>query len=60
MADIGRPKAENPKNINVKIRFDKESHDRLLQYCTDQKITQTEAIRMALNEFLNKEQRTAH
>lgn len=50
----GRPKAENPKNIDVKVRFDKDLNDRLLQYCEQHGLTRTEAIRQAVNMLLDK------
>lgn len=29
----GRPKSDNPKDIDVKVRFDKQSHEELMEYC---------------------------
>lgn len=51
----GRPKAENPKDIDVKVRFDKELHEKLLQYCQDNNITRTEAIRRGVHLLLAQE-----
>lgn len=51
----GRPKAENPKDIDVKVRFDKELHDKLVQYCSEHGITRTEAIRNGVHLLLDKE-----
>lgn len=48
----GRPKAENPKDINVKVRFDEELHNKLLNYCKEHKITRTEAIRKGVHLLL--------
>lgn len=45
----GRPKSENPKSIDVKVRFDEENHKSLLQYCESHNITRTEAIRQAVD-----------
>lgn len=45
----GRPKSDNPKNIDVKIRFDKQSHDKLMEYCEKNGLTRTEAIRKAVD-----------
>ena len=45
----GRPKSENPKSIDVKVRFDEENHKRLLKYCESHNITRTEAIRQAVD-----------
>lgn len=50
----GRPKSENPKDIDVKVRFDKELHSELLKYCKDHNITRTEAIRQGVHLLLAK------
>ena len=50
----GRPKAENPKDIDVKVRFDKELHERLLAYCKDHGIARTEAIRRGIYLLLEQ------
>ncbi len=50
----GRPKSENPKDINVKVRLDKETHEKLLSYCQEHGITQTEAIRQGIHLLLAK------
>lgn len=51
----GRPKIEKPKNIDVKVRFDEESHEELLEYCKNQNVTKTQVIRKAVSEYLEKE-----
>lgn len=51
----GRPKMENPKDIDVKVRFDKEMHEKLLEYCQEHGITRTEAIRKAVQTLLDAE-----
>lgn len=51
---IGRPKVDNPKNIDVKVRFDEETNKKLLKYCEEHKITRTEAIRQGVYLLLNK------
>ncbi len=48
----GRPKAENPKDIDVKVRFDKDLHEKLLKYCQEHNITRTEAIRRGVQLLL--------
>lgn len=50
----GRPKADNPKCIDVKVRFDKETHDKLLEYCEKNRITRTEALRKGIELLLRK------
>lgn len=51
----GRPKAENPKDIDVKVRFDRVTHEKLLAYCQERGITRTEAIRKAVQALLDAE-----
>lgn len=53
----GRPKAENPKNIDIKVRFDEEGNELLLEYCKRNNITRTEAIRKAVQMLLEKEKK---
>ena len=50
----GRPKAENPKDIDVKVRFDRELNDKLLKYCEENNITRAEAIRQGVHLLLEK------
>ena len=45
----GRPKRDNPKDIDVKVRFDKQSHEELMEYCKKNGVTRTEAIRKAVD-----------
>lgn len=51
----GRPKSENPKDVDVKVRFDKELNAKLLQYCQEHEITRTEAIRRGVHLLLSQE-----
>lgn len=50
----GRPKAENPKDINVKVRFDETLHSDLIEYCKKNNITRTEAIRQGVRLLLGE------
>lgn len=50
----GRPKVDNPKCFDVKVRFDKESHDKLVDYCEKHNITRTEAIRKGIELLLKQ------
>ena len=50
----GRPKVDNPMDINVKIRFDKDLHEKLMKYCEENNITRTEAIRQGVNLLLEQ------
>lgn len=49
----GRPKAENPKEVDVKVRLDKELNEKLLEYCKLNNITRAEAIRQGVHLLLN-------
>lgn len=51
----GRPKAENPKDIDVKVRFDKVTHEKLMAYCREHDVTRTEAIRKGVQMLLDAE-----
>ena len=51
----GRPKSDNPKDIDVKVRFDKELHNKLTAYCEKYKITRTEAILCGVHLLLDTE-----
>lgn len=44
----GRPKSDKPKNIDVKIRFDEEEHNKLMEYCKKHEMSRTEVIRKAV------------
>ena len=51
----GRPIVGNKKDIEVKVRFDKETHDRLLEYCKKSDITRTEAIRKGVKLLVSED-----
>lgn len=51
----GRPIVGAKKDIDVKVRFDKETHNKLLEYCKGNNITRTEAIRQGVNLLLSKQ-----
>ena len=50
----GRPKADNPKNHDVKVRLTEETLQRLDSYCIDHGITRAEAIRQGIHLLLDK------
>lgn len=45
---IGRPIIGGKKDIDVKVRFDKETHEKLLEYCQKEQVTKAEAIRKSV------------
>lgn len=53
----GRPKAENPKNVDIKVRFDEKGNELLIEYCERNNISRTEAIRQAVKKLLEDEKK---
>mgnify|MGYP002546746761 CR=1 FL=1 len=51
----GRPKAENPKSNDIKVRLDDNTAQKLDAYCKQQGITRAEAIRQGIHLLLEKE-----
>lgn len=56
MAQMGRPKSDNPKNKSVKIRLDEKTCQKLQAYSEKQGISRTEIIRKALHDILDSNQ----
>jgi len=52
MSQIGRPRADKPKNVNYSIRLDHETETALLNYCKENNISKGEAIRRAIRKLL--------
>lgn len=52
---MGRPIVGERKDIDVKVRFDKTTNERLLKYCKEHGITRTEAIRQGVHLLLANE-----
>lgn len=50
----GRPKVDNPINIRTSVRLDKETDDKLNQYCIEHEITKGEAIRKGVHLLLKE------
>lgn len=51
----GRPKADNPKRNDVKVRIDDETSKKLDEYCIEHNITRAEAIRKGIHLLLEKQ-----
>lgn len=51
----GRPKLENPLSIDLKVRLDNTTNERLKVYCQKHGITRTEAIRKGIHQLLEQE-----
>lgn len=52
---IGRPKSDNPKNIDIKVRIDEETNERLKRYAEKKNLTRTEVIRQGINQILDSD-----
>lgn len=50
----GRPKSENPKSIDVKVRIDKETNNKLEKISIETGKTRAELIRQSIIEFLGR------
>ena len=53
----GRPIIGGKKDIDVKVRFDKETHDQLLRYCEENGVTRTETIRKSVKLLVSGNQK---
>ena len=51
---VGRPKAENPKDIRYSVRLDAETEIKLQKYCEEHGITKGEAIRRGIHLLLGE------
>lgn len=49
---IGRPKKENPLNVDVKVRIDKETDEKIKAYAEKHELTRTEVIRKGIKLIL--------
>lgn len=54
---IGRPKADNPKEVKVSIRFDRDTDKWLTEYCVLNKISKGEAVRRGIHLLMNKKEK---
>ena len=50
----GRPKSENPKSIDIKVRIDKETNNKLEKISIETGKTRAELIRQSIIEFLGR------
>lgn len=48
----GRPKADNPKSIEVKARIDSSLNEKLENYCAEHKVTRTVVVRQGIELVL--------
>lgn len=51
----GRPKSENPKNVDIKVRVDNEMNEQLIEYANKHDISRTEVIRAGIKMILESD-----
>jgi len=51
----GRPKLENPKNHDIKVRIDEKTNNSIIDYAKRHNISRTEAIRRGMELLLTTE-----
>lgn len=52
---IGRPKADNPKDVDLKVRIDNMTNLRLVKYSDKKNISKAQAVRNAIEMLLENE-----
>lgn len=50
----GRPKSKKPKTIEVKARIDKETNEKLVDYCDKNNTSRTEVVRKGIDLVLKE------
>ena len=50
-----RPKSENPKSIDIKVRIDDEMNKKLIEYAAKHNISRTEVIRNGIKMVLDSD-----
>lgn len=50
----GRPKAKNPKTVEVKARIDEETNKKLVDYCKKNSTSKTEVVRKGIDLVLGE------
>ena len=51
---MGRPVIGNPKTVDIKVRIDEDTNERLLKFCKEHGITRAESIRQAILNMIKK------
>lgn len=51
MPRTGRPKSENPKSEAIHIRVDAETREILRDYCEQENVPKTEAVRRGIHKL---------
>lgn len=56
MAKMGRPlKTKSPLTVDIKVRVDEETHERLLAYAKEKGLKKVDVIRQGIELILEKE-----
>lgn len=50
----GRPKVENPLSVDVKVRLDSDTNEKLVEYCKENDVTRAEAIRKGIHLLIGQ------
>lgn len=58
-AKMGRPKSPNPKVIDLKVRLDAKTNEKLLSYCEKHNLTRAEVLRKGFTELLENKAKEA-
>lgn len=53
----GRPKSDNPKSCDLKVRFDQYTNNRLIMYCEKHGVSRTEAVRRGIHLLLEQDEK---
>lgn len=48
----GRPKVDNPNDVNLTVRISKELSQRLTEYCTENFLSKGEVVREGIEHVL--------
>lgn len=51
---MGRPKSDNPKNNNIKVKVDDDLFNKIKEFTSEKNITVAEFIRQSIYHFLKK------
>lgn len=54
VSKMGRPIIGKPKTIDVKVRLDEDTHEKVLEYSEKHKITKSETIRRGIDLLISK------
>ena len=56
-AKMGRPKSDNPKSIEVKVRIDEQTNRKISDYCDENNVSRSDVLREGINMVLDKKEK---